>query len=191
MVPIVGKQLVILVLWIALSAIVIGVFAWVMGSTRHPRDFSEVQHRGYRLRRGWGWFYGALLLVAFAATIWTIPYTWAQSADAARPALVVRVVAHQFSFTMPSRLPAGRRIEFRVASGDVNHGFGIYDPQGVLVAQVQAMPDYTNVLYFTFSKPGTYTIRCLEYCGVDHSDMHQSLEVYLPPSTPGVAAGGA
>lgn len=191
MVPVAGKQLLILVLWIALSAIVIGVFAWVMGSTRHPRDYSDIQQGGQRLRRGWGWFYGLLLIVSFSVTIWTIPYAWAQPAEAGQSTLVVRVIAHQFSFTMPSRLPADRRIEFRVTSTDVNHGFGIYNPQGQLIAQVQAMPDYTNVLYFTFSEPGMYTIRCLEYCGVDHSNMHQTVEVYLPSAAHSTTAGGA
>ncbi len=178
MVPLEGKQLVIFVLWVALTAIVIGVFWWVMRSTRRPDAYDAVSKGGYRLRKSWAWFYGTLLIAAFAATLWTVPYAWAQPAAAKRPAMVVTVRARQFSFSMPSRLPAGRQIEFRVTSDDVNHGFGIYSPQGVLVAQVQAMPDYTNVMYFTFSAPGTYTIRCLEFCGVGHSDMHQTLTVY-------------
>ena len=45
-------------------------------------------------------------------------------------------------------LPAGKLVEFAVSARDVNHGFGIYDPQGRLVAQTQAMPTSTR-LYCT------------------------------------------
>ena len=31
--------------------------------------------------------------------------------------------------------------------------------------QMQVVPGYDNVFYYTFKNPGTYTIRCLEYCG--------------------------
>ncbi len=187
MVPIVGRQFAILVLWIALSLIVIIAFLWVLQSTRKPREFEEVQESGYRLRRGWGWLYGTLLIISFAATAWTMPYAWAQRQEAKSPAITVEVVAHQFSFTMPASLPARRLIKFVVTSSDVNHGFGIYSPKGVLLAQVQAMPDYKNVLYFTFPGPGTYIIRCLEYCGEGHSVMYQKLTVYSDGS-PAAAA---
>ena len=191
MVPIEGRQLAILVLWVAMSLIVIIAFVWVMQSTRRPRDFSEVQAGGFRLRRGWGWLYGSLLIISFAATVWTMPYAWAQEKVAMSPAITVQVVAHQFSFTMPASLPARRLIRFVVTSADVNHGMGIYSPQGVLLAQVQAMPDYHNVLYFTFPEPGTYIIRCLEYCGEGHSVMQQTLRVYLPSPAALNAPAGA
>ena len=189
MVPIVGKELLIFVLWIALSAVVIGVFAGVVRSTRRPRDFDDVQGAGYRLRKGWFIVYGVLLVISFAVTLWTVPYAWAQPANFGKQAVVVHVTAHQFSFEMPSRLPADRRIKLLVTSSDVNHGLGIYSPQGVLIAQVQAMPDYTNVLYVTFTQPGTYTIRCMELCGVGHSDMFQKLQVYV--TRPSAARGRA
>lgn len=191
MVPIEGRQLAILILWIALSLIVIIAFVWVVQSTRQPRDFKDLQDGGYRLRRGWGWLYGSLLIASFAATVWTMPYAWAQEKVAKSPAITVEVVAHQFEFTMPSSLPAHRLIKFVVTSADVNHGMGIYSPQGVLLAQVQAMPDYHNVLYFTFPGPGTYIIRCLEYCGEGHSVMQQTLHVYLPATAAGSAQRGA
>ncbi|CAF0701745.1 hypothetical protein MPNT_410011 [Candidatus Methylacidithermus pantelleriae] len=57
-------------------------------------------------------------------------------------------------------------VEFLVRAADVNHGFGLYDPDGRLVAEVQAMPGYTNRLTYVFKKPGTYKVLCLEFCGV-------------------------
>ena len=189
MVPIVGKQLVILALWLALSTIVVVVFAWVVSSTRRPAPQGEVQPGGYRLRRLWGWFYGTLLVAAFLVTLWTVPYAWAQGSSA-KPALVVHVYAHQFAFTMPQKLPAQTPIEFLVTSLDVNHDMGIYSPQGVLLGQVQAMPDYTNVFFFTFPAPGRYIIRCLELCGAGHSSMFQPLQVYQPASAAAPLARG-
>ena len=37
-------------------------------------------------------------------------------------------------------------MRFDVTSVDVNHGFGVYDPNGRLIGSVQAMPGYTNEL---------------------------------------------
>jgi cytochrome c oxidase subunit 2 len=33
------------------------------------------------------------------------------------------------------QIPVGRLVEFRVTSLDVNHGFGVYDPDGKLMGQ--------------------------------------------------------
>jgi cytochrome c oxidase subunit II len=71
----------------------------------------------------------------------------------------------------------GKAVEFHVTGSDVNHGFGIYDPQLRLVAQTQAMPGYTNVLRHTFTKPGSYKILCLEYCGLAHHTMMAEFNV--------------
>jgi cytochrome c oxidase subunit 2 len=64
-----------------------------------------------------------------------------------------------------------------VTATDVNHGFGIYTPNGKVFAQVQAMPDYVNHLELIFLVPGHYTVRCLEYCGIAHAAMHGEFDV--------------
>jgi len=74
-------------------------------------------------------------------------------------------------------LPAGKLVEFAVSARDVNHGFGIYDPQGRLVAQTQAMPGYVNPLRVRFDEPGTYHVLCLEYCGLGHAVMMGEISV--------------
>ncbi len=74
-------------------------------------------------------------------------------------------------------LPHGRVVRFEVTSADVNHDFGIYDPHGEIVGQVQAMPGFTNVLVMRFDQPGSYTIRCLELCGQYHHLMVRGFEV--------------
>jgi cytochrome c oxidase subunit II len=76
-----------------------------------------------------------------------------------------------------SQVPVGQSVEFHVTSADVNHDFAIYDPGMHVVAQTQAMPGYTNKLDYTFSKPGTYKILCLEYCGIAHHNMMSEIKV--------------
>jgi cytochrome c oxidase subunit 2 len=77
----------------------------------------------------------------------------------------------------PTKLPVGKPIVFAVTSSDVNHGFGIYDPDLKMLTQVQAMPGYINKVYYTFSKAGSYKIVCLEYCGLGHHVMAADLTV--------------
>lgn len=91
---------------------------------------------------------------------------------------VVDVVGRQWSWQMtPATVKAGSPVEFRVTSADVNHGFALYAPDGRIVTQTQAMPGFTNKLVYTFAQPGTYTVQCLEYCGLGHAPMKTTLEV--------------
>ncbi|GAB4300406.1 MAG: hypothetical protein Kow0058_15760 [Roseovarius sp.] len=69
------------------------------------------------------------------------------------------------------RLPLGVPVTFLARTVDVTHGFGVMDPSGRILFQVQAMPGYVNRVAWTFAEPGTYRVVCLEYCGVAHHDM--------------------
>ena len=64
-----------------------------------------------------------------------------------------------------------------LSGGDVNHNFAIYAPDGRIAIQTQAMPGYVNKLLYTFHTPGTYKIRCLEYCGIGHDVMTTDIQV--------------
>ena len=166
----------ILLLFGFLSAIAVAVFILVAWSTRWPsREQAEVQHDGYVIRGRWFIGVTLFLVATFVATIPFFPYL--SAAAALEPAERVPVIAAQFFFNMPDNFPLNRRIIFAVTSRDVNHGFGIYDSQGRLVAQTQAMPDYVNYLTVTFRQPGHYKVRCLEYCGVGHAIMEKDITV--------------
>lgn len=174
-----------LLMFFILAAVATFVFVVVAWSTRLPeQEQAEVQHRGYVIRGRW--FLGLLLclLATFFATIPFFPYLAA--AAALQPAIKVPVIAQQFVFIMPDHFPLNRRILFEVTSRDVNHGFGIYNPEGQLIAQTQAMPDYVNYLAVTFHQPGHYTVRCLEFCGVAHAVMQKdfTVEGAPPAATP-------
>jgi cytochrome c oxidase subunit II len=134
----------------------------------------DVAARGYTLRRYWFW---AMLIGAIAAFFLTVPhfpYPWVSAAPNSRH---ISVVAQQYSFTVAQTIPLDVPIVFDVTSDDVNHGFGIYAPDGRLISQVQAMPGYVNRLPITFHQRGHYEIRCLEFCGIAHASMRGGFDV--------------
>lgn len=161
------------------------IFIWVAAQAgKPPRPKAMSPHGRVRLRRS----LFAVLLVLFAAATWAslksypIPPQHAHL-DAGNTHQVVNVVGHQWRWDMSAyQVVAGRPVEFRVTSDDVNHDFAVYDPQGRIVTQVQAMPGYTNKDVYTFTKPGVYVIRCLEYCGLGHAVMETRLRVVAAPT---------
>lgn len=160
----------------------LGVVVVLITVARHARGpaltYAEVTKPGYALRRVWLWIVLFAATAAFAASLLALPYP--QTAGAG-PALPVQVVGHQYYWQMSqTRFHVGQTIDFAVTSADVNHGFGVYDPHGVLIAQTQAMPDYVNHLRLTFTTPGTYIVRCLEYCGLAHHLMEIPFTVVRP-----------
>lgn len=132
----------------------------------------------------------AVLLVLLGFTLPQAPYPRRDLV----PDKVVYVVGKQFSFAVSSspitndaefaaalgervEVLAGKWVEFRVTSRDVNHNFAIYSPEGYLLGQTQAMPGYVNRLFMRFEKPGVYHGLCLEYCGLAHHAMRGTFQV--------------
>ncbi|TAM60646.1 cytochrome c oxidase subunit II [bacterium] len=148
--------------------------AVALSSLGKPLPQAEVSRMGYAARKWWARILGVAVIIAFAVSVPWFPYSGAKVLGSEQH---FKVVAQQFSFTLPPSVPSKTPIVFDVTATDVNHGFGIYDPAGKLVAQVQAMPDYVNHLRVDFTTPGKYVVRCLEYCGVAHAQMQSSFEV--------------
>lgn len=164
--------------WSALISLIVilllaGIFLRVRFNARHREDFTPVQGRAYRLR---AIGFGFLVLVGLPVSIWLLrehPYRAAEEMPQ-----IVNVTSAQWYWDFDrEEVITGTPVEFRVSSIDVNHGFGLYDPGGRLVVQVQAMPGYVNRLVHTFTEPGTYRVLCLEYCGLAHHDMEFDLIV--------------
>lgn len=161
-------------LFLVITAGIAAVFLWVALSTRRPAAYPSPPALG-QVRRVWGIALGAVLIGLFAFSLANLPYPWAKGEA---PTVTVQVRAFQFGWQIaPRQLPKGATVEFRVTAQDVNHGFGVYSPGGRLLGQTQAMPGYTNRLVLTFTEPGTYTVRCLEFCGVGHHVMRATFEV--------------
>lgn len=185
-------MLAVLFLFLALAALIVGVFVQVALSTRASRAPRDADPRAVaRLRR---WFFAGLAAVLATFLVLTLP-RMPYSAERGVPDRIVHVTSKQYAFALgdsavPSlaawservapqsvEVPAGTLVEFRVTTLDANHGFSLYAPDGALIAQTQAMPGYVNRLRVRFDRPGTYTVLCLEYCGLGHHRMRGLVEV--------------
>ncbi len=86
----------------------------------------------------------------------------------------------QSSSPGPVNVKAGETVKFIARSLDVNHGFGILSSNKSMdspMMQMQVVPGFDNIFYFTFEEPGVYTIRCLEYCGWNHPFMLSQITI--------------
>jgi cytochrome c oxidase subunit II len=124
----------------------------------------------------WGVIAVSLLVITLGATIFAIPYGSDQSTADAKQRMTI--VGQQFAWTVkPARVKAGVKTTIELGVKDVNHAVGIYDPDDTLIKQVNIVPGVSQPIEMTFEEPGRYTIRCLEFCGVDHHLMENTLEV--------------
>lgn len=175
-----------------LIALAAGFITVMVTARRGPDDYETLTHTGYRIRRYW--FIGLMVigLVALGLTLPHMPYPLTRQVSASTPVTVVHVTGHQWQWKIsPSKVPANRTIEFEVTSTDVNHGFSVIDPSNnEIVANVQAMPGYVNRLYVSFRHPGFYPVRCLELCGLYHTQMLSQLAVAGKNGRVPVASGG-
>ena len=175
--------------FLALALVVVVVFASVALSTKGggEPDYAAA-NRG---RRGFFIVLTGALALALALTLPRLPYP----AELQPPDRVVYVAGKQYAFMLSDapiaaatgaeegaysgsvEVPVGALVEFRVSTLDVNHGFSLYSPEGGLLAQTQAMPGYVNRLRVRFDRPGSYTVLCLEYCGMGHHRMRGVVDV--------------
>ena len=170
----------------AAAIIILGVFATVARSASANVDYAKAN----RLRLLFFASLGAILLTFLVLTLPGLPYP----VEASTPHRVVHAVGKQYAWSLTEgpgptlaawdrdfsplvTVPAMTAVEFRVTTLDVNHGFSLYAPDGHLIAQTQAMPGYMNRLRVTFDQPGTYTVLCLEFCGMSHHRMRGVVEV--------------
>ena len=116
-----------------------------------------------------------VLVSLLMGTIFYVPY-----GDSAGPnGQIVRVTGVQFAWAIdaPQGIVTGRPVTFIARSRDVAHGFGVYNPDGVLIFQAQVVADHDQKIVHTFSQPGVYTVHCLEFCGAGHQKMSTTFVV--------------
>ncbi len=140
----------------------------------------------YRIRSV---YFVVIIVAIFISLAFTLPMTpYPSKRGDEKPDVTVKATGEMWSWTLTPGsgatpagdnivLPVGKVVEFDVSSKDVNHNFAIYNSAGELIAQVQAMPDYTNRLFYTFNTPGHYYVLCLEYCGLAHHTMNSEFDV--------------
>lgn len=158
---------------VALGFILVVIQAGKPADEQATRKITSIAHRWQ------GWLFVALLVIFFVGSYATLRHFPIPSQHTPLNAQqVVDVVGQQWSWRIkPDTVQVGSMVEFRVTSKDVNHGFALYAPDGRIVTQTQAMPGYTNKVLYTFTQPGTYKVRCLEYCGLGHAPMISQIQV--------------
>ena len=166
-------------IWLVGAAIIALGVVFVIVQAGKPADDEETRKATHTSHVLQGWAF-VVLFVAFVVGSWATLRNFpippqSGTLDAQQ---VVDVIGRQWTWQIkPDTVKAGSAVEFRVTSDDVNHDFALYAPDGRIVTQTQAMPGYTNKLLYTFDVPGTYTVQCLEYCGLMHAEMTQQLQV--------------
>lgn len=169
---------VVLVVLVALGLIWTAGWATVLFRSPRTVPFETIEKSETRVRLVLLASFAAIAIVLFILTLRWLPYQGTRIAELGPPSVTVAVTGAQWSWTLSrTRIPMRVPVEFAVSARDVNHDFGLYDPRGRLLTQVQAMPGYTNRLVYVFPAPGTYTVRCLEYCGLAHHMMTTSITV--------------
>ncbi|MDH4224458.1 MAG: cytochrome C oxidase subunit II [Deltaproteobacteria bacterium] len=156
---------------------------WFIARSRQQEPAAQANQGLYKARTLYFVILSLCLLAGLTATLGKVPYG---QADAANSQVVVNVNASMYNWEMVKVgaenagelvIPAQKDVEFRVTGLDVNHGFGVYDADGHLLTQTQAMPGYTNRLVYNFAQPGVYHVLCLEYCGMMHPKMNTTFRV--------------
>jgi cytochrome c oxidase subunit II len=162
-------------IYLGLVAIGLVIFAVVFLSTRKREGKEQLDVSAWKRRENvWLIVVALALSAAVAATIFDVP--WRAEAKANRQ--IVHVEGQQFGFVFDEQTyTVGRQVEFVLTATDVNHAFAIFDPDGTFIAQGQMMPEWEQRIRVTFDQPGTYTVRCFEYCGLGHHQMIASFEV--------------
>jgi cytochrome c oxidase subunit 2 len=168
-----GTQIVAAIVFLVVALALVAVFVLVALQSRREVPLDRVREVAYRLRPAWLALLVVLLTGVVVSSMFFLPYSRGAEAGAE-----IKVIGGQFYWSMsPPEVTAGTKVDFAVTSADVNHGFGVYDPDGELLASVQAMPGYTNHLYLRLDKPGSYLIACMEFCGLGHHKMATRFKV--------------
>ena len=134
-----------------------------------------------------GWL-GITSLLCLFLFIWgAFAFYQETSAASTSSTLVVNVTAQQWQWTFDYpqygatsqgaqviELPVNRSVQFYVTSKDVLHGFAIL----AFGVRVDANPgQVSTTAVVTPTQTGSYTVRCVELCGLYHSNMWEAVNV--------------
>ena len=156
----------ILVLLVSLF-LMAGIAWFFIDNIRHSHEAPDDNRLANR-RTPFIWALAAFGVVISVASLWS----WPHALSAADDVVTVNATGGQWYWDIDvEEVPALRPVVFNVHTEDVNHGFGVYGPNGRLHFQVQAMPGYVNQIDYVFNELGLYQVLCMEFCGVAHHDM--------------------
>ena len=167
--------------WIA-TIILVGLLALIfikfaLSASNNVAEYAPIQKNAYSMRSKLFILFLLIVIPIIGYTLTKMPYI---NEERVKPitSKTVNAVGHQWYWKIDdTTAKVGENVLYKVTSADVNHGFGIYDPDLNVIAQTQAMPDYENNLLVSFPKAGIYKILCLEYCGLAHHAMVAEITV--------------
>lgn len=168
-------QLTVLLITLAGISLILSSFVFVIrNSSLREENYAEIITPAYKIRRRWMIALSVMGIVVTVSTLSPFPLTAKQGVDPQ----IIKAVGGQWYWNLDIKTAEiNVPVQFHVSTVDVNHGFAIYNPDDLIIAQTQAMPGYTNKLNVTFSEAGTHRILCLEYCGLAHHAMIVEFEV--------------
>ncbi len=157
-------QLIILAISLALMAAIAWFFIDTVGKSQEAATEIDLAKRRSPLI----WSMAIAGAVITVASLWSWPHAVSASDDI----VTVNATGGQWYWNIDvEEVPANRTVVFNAHTEDVNHGLGVYGPDGRLHVQVQAMPGYVNRVEHVFEEPGLYQVLCMEFCGIAHHDM--------------------
>ena len=146
-----------------------------------PNPSNADSKKYVRVERMW---MGLVILVFVGVNIASIEYmptvSSARALASGQDMIEVDVTAVSWSFDISQQtIEVGRPVRFSGKSTDTMHGFAVYHPEGKILFTMMLMPgmDEPTTLIYTFTEPGIYTVRCLEYCGLMHHEMRDELVI--------------
>jgi cytochrome c oxidase subunit 2 len=163
--------------------IVIATVLAVLIFRRRPRERAARWHENNPLEGTY-----AVLLACTAAFLLYLTFGAEHKVDTVanqqRPAVVINVIGSKWEWTLayPAYnfsvrsgtvgrqafvVPVNEPIRFNIYSADVIHSFWVPE----LRYKHDAIPGRVQVTTLTFTKPGSFSGQCAEYCGLRHSDM--------------------
>lgn len=164
------------------------VFLYVVFTKLYVDSSPSKADRSKFVRMEWMWV--GLVIVVFVvvnvASLQFMPTVYTAKALASGEKITdVNFTAESWSYNFSdTKIESGRPIRFSGKSNDTMHGFAIYHPNGKILFTLMLMPGLENPtsIIYTFKEPGTYTVRCLEYCGLGHHEMRDEIVVVASSS---------
>lgn len=94
----------------------------------------------------------------------------------------VNVTARSWAFEISDKdkeYKVGETVRFLAKSEDTVHSFALIHPDGSQIFTMMLVPGagVDSAMVHTFTEPGEYTVRCLEFCGAAHHAMKSTLTV--------------
>ncbi len=131
-------------------------------------------------RYAWlGLVVGAFIVVN-VASIKYMPTIIEANASMSQDVRDVNVTARSWAFELSdNEYKVGESIRFLAKAEDTVHSFALIHPDGSQIFTMMLVPGagVESAVVHTFTEPGEYTVRCLEFCGAAHHAMKSTITV--------------